>query len=73
MNENLKFKIRRLKQDFEEVIDELSTEIVDLEAEIKNSFSEAYVNGLEEEIQELEDKLNDRDKLIEKLKNNKNE
>ena len=41
--------------------------------EIKDSFSEAYVNDLEEEVQELEDKLNDRDKLIEKLKNNKNE
>ena len=73
MNENLKFKIRRLKQDFEEVIDELSIEIVDLEAELKSSFSEAYVNDLEEEIQELEDKINDRDKLIEELKNNKNE
>ena len=73
MNENLKFKIRRLKQDFEEVLDELSTEVVDLEAELKNSFSEAYVNDLEEEIQELEDKLNDRDKLIEELKKNKDE
>lgn len=73
MNENLKFKIRRLKQDFEEVLDELSTEVVDLEAELKNSFSEVYVNELEEEIQELEDKLNDRDKLIEELKKNKDE
>ena len=73
MNENLKFKIRRLKQDFEEVLDELSTQVVDLEAELKNSFSEVYVNELEEEIQELEDKLNDRDKLIEELKKNKDE
>lgn len=73
MNENLKFNIRRLKQDFENVIDELVTEIGSLEEEIKNSFSEAYVNDLEEEIDELKDKLNDKDSEIENLKAQLNE
>ena len=43
-------------------------EINDLENEIKNSFSEAYVNELEEEINELKDQLNDKDSEIERLK-----
>ena len=68
MNENLKFNIRRLKQDFENVIDELVAEIGSLEEEIKNSFSEAYVNDLEEENEDLRDELNRKYVEIKELK-----
>ena len=68
MNEKLQFNIRRLKQDFENVIDELVAEIGSLEEEIKNSFSEAYVNDLEGEIDDLTSELNEKNCEIENLK-----
>lgn len=76
MNENLKFNIRRIKQDFENVIDELVTEIGSLEEEIKNSFSEAYVNDLGGELhdfkyenRELKEKIEELEKQLKQYKN----
>ena len=84
MNEKLKFNIERLKRDFEDVIDELCRENRELQAEVDNGYSEAYVEDLHEEIEDLEDeknKLEDKvadmedkiDELEKQLKQYKNE
>lgn len=71
MNEKLKFNIERLKRDFEDVIDELCKENGELQAEVNNSYSEAYVEDLQEELDDVKDELERvekrRDDLIDKV------
>lgn len=71
MNEKLKFNIERLKRDFEDVIDELCRENRELQQEVDEGYSEAYVDDLHEELENVKDELakveEERDDLIDKV------